>query len=134
MANQSGTPAYAVCDFCNTKSVSSVYPTKPFYFTTDRHIFADAPITSIDGLPCVSTEELHPVHGTAQYFEAGWTACESCATLIDAHDHTGLVQRCYGLHYGMASTDTTVFELYHLLYLAFFKHQNGPRVPYPALG
>ena len=125
--------AAPVCDFCNTRPVTSLYPTEPFYLTTDREIFPDAPISMQDDLPCISPSDLHPVRGTAEYFGSGWTACDACAALIDVLNHEGLVQRCYNLNYAATSTDPEVFELHHLLFLAFFKHRQGPRLPHPTL-
>lgn len=125
--------AAPVCDFCNTRPVTSFYLTEPFYLTTDREISPDTSIFIKNDLPCVSPDDLHPVQGTAEYFDSGWTACDACATLIDTLDHEGLVQRCYNLNYAATSTDPEVFELHHLLFLAFFKHRQGPRLPHPTL-
>ena len=125
--------AAPVCDFCNTRPVTSLYPTEPFYLTTDREIFPDAPVSIHDGIPCVNPSDLHPVRGRAEYFDAGWTACDACASLIDTLDHEGLVHRCYNLNYAATATEPEVFELHHLLFLAFFKHRQGPRLPHPTL-
>jgi hypothetical protein len=133
MSNERLAMVAPVCDFCNRRQVTSLYPTTPFYLTTDREIFPDAPISINDGLPCVSPSDLHPVRGTAEYFGEGWTACDACAALIDTLDHEGLVHRCYNLNYAAASTGPEVFELHHLLFLAFFKHRQGPRLPHPAV-
>lgn len=122
-----------VCDFCNTRPVTSLYPTEPFYLTTDREIVPDTPISLKDDLPCVGPDDLDPVYGKAEYFSSGWTACDACSTLIDQLDHEGLVQRCYSLNYASTSAPPEVFDLHHLLFLAFFKHLQGPRLPHPSL-
>lgn len=123
------------CDFCTDGESCIRYHAKQFGVTTDSQVFGDTPIYSIEGLPHVATEDLHPSYGIGAMLSQEWLSCRDCARLIDARNLEGLVARCIaqineqpGIP-GMPSRQEAE-PLYRQLFMAFF-HYVRKREPWP---
>lgn len=124
-----------VCDFCSLPDVSWHYTTKDFGITTADYIFPDSPIVTIEDVPYVATEDIHPVRGVGHMAGTEWFTCDTCAHLIDAKDFDGLTHQVITtwIHNHSIPPESTADGLKDTLkqfYTAFFHQLAGPRQPY----
>ena len=122
----------SVCDFCSLPGVSWHYQTIDFGITTEDHIFPDAPIVTIEGVPYVATEDIHPVRGIGHMAGTEWLACDECAKFIDSKDVDGLIRQVMvtWVHTRSAPPGTAVEGFRDSLkqfYAAFFHQLTGVR-------
>lgn len=113
------------CDFCSASIPTTKYRTHPFGLTDSSQVFGDTPIYTIQGLDHVSTEDLHPSHGTGAMMSPEWLACDDCTIFIDARDREGLVQYCVmrlSAQPNLESIDIAneLIPMYRKLFTAFF--------------
>ena len=103
-----------LCDFCGQGAMVAFYPCRSF-FTAGKE---DAAIE--DGFP-VSDDSFE---SGAEGFE-GWTACETCHTLIECTAIEALARRAYSLEKERNSESNSI-DYYRAMFLLFFDHRTRP--------